>query len=51
MDFINHIIIELMGVGQKRDKYKKMPLKAKVLFLKRVLQDGESIKKVIDPFI
>lgn len=32
---------------RRRDKYKKTPLKLKVLFLKRVLEDGESIKKVL----
>ena len=33
-------------IDKKRNKYKKIPLKIKVAFLKRVLQDGDQIKKV-----
>ena len=35
-----------MCTTKRREKYKKTPLKFKVLFLKRVLEEGESIKKV-----
>ena len=34
-----------MGKG-KRDKYMKVPLQTKLQFFKKVLKDGESIKKV-----
>lgn len=45
LDFINHFIIKNM-IGKKRDRYRKMPLKIKILFLKRVIEEGQSIKKV-----
>lgn len=32
--------------GKKRDRYRKMPLKTKIMFLKRVFEEGHSIKKV-----
>jgi hypothetical protein len=34
-------------IGKKRNRYRKLPLKTKVIFLKRVLEEGHSIKKVI----
>lgn len=37
-------------IEKKRNKYKKIPLKMKVAFLKRVLQDGDQIKKVSAEF-
>lgn len=33
-------------IEKKRNKYQKIPLKIKVAFLKRVLQEGDQIKKV-----
>ena len=38
-------------IDKKRSKYKKIPLKMKVAFLKRVLQDGDQIKKVFSLII
>lgn len=46
LEFINLFIMS-KPLGKKRDRYRKMPLKTKILFLKRVLEEGHSIKKVI----
>lgn len=45
MEFINLYIMPEV-IGKKRDKYRKMPLKTKIMFLKRVFEEGHSIKKV-----
>lgn len=34
-------------ITKKRNKYKKIPLKIKVAFLKRVIEEGDQIKKVV----
>jgi len=45
LEFINLYKMSKL-LGKKRDRYRKMPLKTKILFLKRVLEEGHSIKKV-----